>query len=101
MVPVDLSVRGSRAQDPALLIDIDVGKVTKTRSGPRATTSADEAPLQLLVLTPDGRLIVRSAEEDAGDQEWQKRYHEWKQWVTELEIGKLQKQDSVFDRRGN
>src|SRR5262249_47257267 len=94
-VPVDLSVRGARGQDPALLIDIEGGKGAKLRHGSR--TIVEDMPLQLLVLAPDGRLIVRSTEEDGGDQEFQKRYRDWKQWITELEKGKP-KPESMFDR---
>jgi hypothetical protein len=98
-IPVDFSVRNTRSQDPALIVDFEGGKGTKVQFGKRVVT--EDLPVQLLILSPDGKLVVRNTEEDFKNEEWQKRYTQWKEWVNELEKGKKPKiPQGLFDQRG-
>src|SRR5262249_45851674 len=62
-LPVDFTVRTFRALDPALLIDYQGQKDLQERleyrvpdsNKPKVSTATDSVPVQLLVLTPEGK----------------------------------------------
>lgn len=75
--------RGSRRQrgvllnftTGGLLVDFDGGKVSYN-NGTRPLTY--DAPVEMLVMTPDGRLIVRNSAVDTPDEERKKRVEAWR-----------------------
>src|SRR5205823_8712017 len=61
-LPVDYTVRTAKAFDPALLMDYQGGKDITERltyrtaeNRDRTTTATDTVPVQMLILTPEGR----------------------------------------------
>jgi hypothetical protein len=69
-----------------LLVDFEGGDLTYYRVIPsadeekKASTSkvSDKAPVEVLLLTPDGKLIVRDSDTDAQDEDRVKRHEAWK-----------------------
>src|SRR5205807_4910619 len=61
-LPVDFTVRVPTKQFPALLVDYEGGKGSQFRLGNRLIT--EDTPVQMLVLSPEGRLLVRSSLDD-------------------------------------
>jgi hypothetical protein len=86
-----------------LLVDFQGGDLTYYRVVPGAdedkkastTKVQDKAPVEVLLLTPDGRLLVRDSETDAQDEERSKRQEAWKSKVANL---KPKKEDKSTDR---
>jgi len=101
-VAVDFAVRDAANLDPALVIDFEGGKSKKLPMNGR--TVVEDVPVQLLVLSSDGKLMVRSTEQDIADGEREKRVKDWKDWVSEVETGGIKTnipvQQQLFDRRG-
>jgi hypothetical protein len=58
-----------------LLVDFEGGKRTYQVGANRIT---DESPIEALVLTPDGKLLVHNGKADTEDEERGKRVKEWK-----------------------
>jgi hypothetical protein len=58
-----------------LLVDFEGGKRTYQVG---ANKIPDESPIEALVLTPDGKLLVHNGKADAEDEERGKRVKEWK-----------------------
>jgi hypothetical protein len=75
-----------------LLLDFEGGEVTHNRvvSGGgedekvRTTTIKDKAPVEAILLTPEGKLLVRDGETDAQDQTRRDHLKAWKDRVSEL-----------------
>jgi hypothetical protein len=76
-VPVDFTVRPEGASHPALLIDYDGGKGRQTHTTGKRLVE-DNAPVQVLVLSPEDKLELRSSLEDVNDKERKERYDNWK-----------------------
>jgi hypothetical protein len=94
-IPVDFTVRAGNAQEPNLLIDIDGGKGVQNRIEMRnpdgklvSRMVTDDSPVQLLVLTPEGMLILRNSADDIANEEREKRLKEWKDWVDLVKSGR-------------
>jgi hypothetical protein len=87
-----------------LLVDFDGGDLTYYRVIPSAdedkrpttTKITDKAPVEVLLLTPDGRLLVRDSDADAQDEDRVKRHDAWKARVGTLKPKKEEKADK-FD----
>jgi hypothetical protein len=94
-IQVDYSVRTSRALDPALLVDYQGGKDFQDRletrtadNKPRSTLAVDTVPVQMLILTPEGRLVVRNYQDDNSNEERVARHKAWKDWINEVQSGR-------------
>lgn len=96
-IPVDFSTNPR-----ALLVDFEGGKgqvMTYRRANEKIDTKLqDDSSVELLVLTEDGRLLVRNSRQDTENTERSTRYNTWKE-----ELGKikekpagLKKDDDVF-----
>lgn len=96
-IPVDFSTNPR-----ALLVDFEGGKgqvMTYRRANEKIDAKVqDDSSVELLVLTEDGRLLVRNSRQDNENEERKVRYNTWKE-----EIGKikekpagLKKDDDVF-----
>ncbi|HLN32466.1 MAG TPA: hypothetical protein VK395_32360 [Gemmataceae bacterium] len=100
-VPVDFTVRDAPNLDPELLIHFEGGKDMKLPLN-KARPVVENLPVQLLVLSSDGKLMVRSTEQDMADGEREKRLKDWKEWVSEVARGgnKTTADQQLFDKRG-
>jgi hypothetical protein len=94
-IQVDYTVRTSRALDPALLVDYQGGKDFQDRletrtadNKPRSTLAVDTVPVQMLILTPEGRLVVRNYQDDNSNEERVARHKAWKDWINEVQSGR-------------
>ncbi len=85
-VPVDFNSRFSLATPPALLVDFQQGGQVYVPVGSKKIY--DEFQWQALILTPDGRLILRGSREDTENQERQDRLKEYRDWVKQVESAK-------------
>jgi hypothetical protein len=108
-VPVDFTVRAGTATEPALLVDFQGGKGTDFRFEIRNADGKvqprnvkEDSPVQALVLTPDGRLIVKSSTDDlASENEREKRFKEWKEWIEAVKNRKASNRpDDLFNKGG-
>lgn len=101
-VPVDFSTRPNPNALPAVLVDFEGGKALSQRVGTRSIS--EETPMQMLVLMPDGKLMVRSSDVDTEDAERKERVESRRKWVKEVESGKKDGQKpqgtNLFDRPG-
>jgi hypothetical protein len=106
-IPVDFTVRTAQALDPALLVDYQGGKDVQDRLEMRtpdnkvkSSLALDSVPVQMLILTPEGRLVVHSYQEDNSNQERIDRQKAWKDWISDVESGKrkARPEESFFDR---
>jgi hypothetical protein len=86
-VPVDFTVRRGLKNESALLIDYEGGKIGSARVNGKLVS--DESQLQLLVLAPDGRLLVHNNLDDTNRPERKLTLQRWKD---ALEVVKQQKQ---------
>ena len=59
----------------------------------------EDAPVEVLLLTPDGRLLVRDSENDAQDEDRVKRHDAWKSRVSGLKP-KVEAKPDKFDPFG-
>lgn len=62
----------------SVLVDFDGGKV-KTRVNDREVT--DDANTELLILRPDGKMLVRNSAADAEDEARKERTAKWDDWL--------------------
>ena len=60
-----------------LLVNFEGGTVAYKRV-------KNTVPLELLVLSPEGKLLVRNSETDAKDAVWKARYADWKRRIDEI-----------------
>jgi hypothetical protein len=65
-----------------ILVDFDGGKVT-TRVGSK--TVVEEAATDLLIVRPDGRLMVRNSAADMANAERKRDTEEWARWQKDVE----------------
>lgn len=96
-IPVDFNTG-------ALLVDFNGGKqsVPVKRDGKDLTIREDGA-LEMLVLTPDGKLLVRNGREDTENKARQERLKNWTEWVKAVESGDnkgtKKKGDDFFEKK--
>ena len=84
-IPVDFAVKEAGAKSPAVLVDFNGGKGSTVKAWGK--TLKEDVPLELLVLNPDGRLIVRNSVDDEENTERSTRESDWKEWVTKVKMG--------------
>jgi hypothetical protein len=95
-IPVDYAVRTSKALDPALLVDYQGGKDLQDRleirtlesNKAKSSLAVDTVPVQMLILTPEGKLIVHNYQDDTSNEERVARHKAWKDWVNDIETGR-------------
>jgi hypothetical protein len=106
-IPVDFTARTRRSLDPALLVDYQGGKEIResleyrTLEGrTRSTSVTDTMPVQLLILTPEGKLVVHSQQDDSSNEERKERYKAWKEWISDVKNGrrKPKPDEPLFDQ---
>jgi hypothetical protein len=98
-IPVDFAVKVEGKQFPALLIDYEGGKGTHASFGGKQIT--EDAPVQLLVLSPEGRLVVQSSIDDLTNDERALRVDAWKKRLDDVKRAKTTKAtpgQGLFDR---
>jgi hypothetical protein len=76
-------------EPPELLVDWEGGKINQSfRTGEKTTKDArEDANVEYLVLSPDGKLRVRNSRADKNDPERKARHDEWEAWVKRVEAG--------------
>jgi hypothetical protein len=84
-LPVDFSVREPGKQFPALLIDFQGGKGIQARIPNRVVS--EDTPVQMLVVEPDGRLVLRSSLDDVTNSDRVGRVEAWKKRLEDIEKG--------------
>jgi hypothetical protein len=57
----------------------------------------DRAPIELLVLLPDGRLVVRNSLSDTEDRERKERLEDWRNWLEKVGASGDKPSKGVFD----
>ena len=92
--------------EETLLADFKGGDVTYTRSHPKADDTAaptdhplpiqDKAPEQVLLCTADGKLLARTAAQDATDPDRIQRLEDTRKWIDEVKKMKGGKDDKLF-----
>jgi hypothetical protein len=82
-VPVDFTV--SEGNKKAVLVDFAGGKGHTTKVGERQVR--EDLPLELLVLNPDGKLVLRNSVDDEADKERSAREDEWHEWHNKVKRG--------------
>jgi hypothetical protein len=81
-LPLDFTVRKEGNLPPELLIDYDGGKGTRVKIGDKAVT--EDLAVDMLVLTPDGKLIVRNSVDDMDNKVRGDRVKDLKAAVEEI-----------------
>ena len=79
-IPVDFAtdpVTGARA----LVVDFEGGERTITMDG---KPKKIHGPVEMLIYTADGKLVLRNGQHDTADTERQKRFQEWEQWINQV-----------------
>jgi hypothetical protein len=109
-VRVEYSSQSPFTQTPAILVDFEGGNNVRyevgAKDGPRRSV-ADNSPIQALVLSPDGKLMVRTSAVDAGDEQRKARVDELRGWIKDVKSGRLDKPggpgggDKLFDNPGS
>jgi hypothetical protein len=102
-IPVDFTVRKGNKQHPTLAIDFEGGEGLKTSYQGKSVT--DNTPVQVMVLTPEGKLIVQNSEEDTSNAEREQRLKEYKKRIEDAKktrrTGPVRPgEPSLFDRSG-
>jgi len=100
-VQLDFSTRPNQRAESAILVDFEGGKVSE-KIGTK--TIADTAPMQVLILTPEGQLVVHNGEADKADKDREERVKEHRKWLKEVERGKPNERSgqpgNLFDKGG-
>jgi hypothetical protein len=101
LLPVDFTARRSNDpnEDPFLLVDYSGSKNFTFRYGTKKIT--EEMPVEALVLTPDGKLIVRRQSDDIESKDRKDRFESWRLWMVRVLTGKAGKHDTqdIFNRQ--
>jgi len=87
-----------------LLVDWDGGKISQTFRAPDGKASRDvreDANVEYLIMTPDGKLSMRSSRADKENPERAERFNEWDNWVKQVEAGGGKPADSKGGTRPN
>jgi hypothetical protein len=75
---------GSRSRSKGMPVNFDTGALLVDFEGGKHTFQigankfVDESPIEVLVLTKDGKLVVRDSKTDTANEERSKRVEEWK-----------------------
>lgn len=93
------------AQRGPVVVDFEGGKraVPGTESQPGGKPVTEEVPVELLLLSPDGKLVVHNGKKDTEDRDRSSRYQAWKDWVARVSAGTAtgrDKKDDMFERGG-
>jgi hypothetical protein len=88
-IPVDFSTK-------ELLVDWEGGKINASfREAEKKTKTVNEdANVEYLILSPDGKLYVHNSRVDKNDPDRDDRFKAWEQWVKDVEAGKTRPPDS-------
>jgi hypothetical protein len=75
-----------------LLVDFQGGKMTHTRppltEDGKSQTVDDKAPIEVLLMAPNGRLLVRDSVADSADEERKARHEAWQKRLKEVKENK-------------
>ncbi|MCS6850140.1 MAG: hypothetical protein NZ700_03095 [Gemmataceae bacterium] len=79
-IPVDFSTKD-------ILVDFEGGKGTSVtvKSGDRTRNVTDDAEVEMLILTAEGKLVVRTTTRDSQNEERSNRFREWNDKVKDAE----------------
>jgi hypothetical protein len=71
-----------------LLVDFQGGKMTHTRpatgENDKPQTVDDRAPIEVLLMAPNGHLLVRDNQADSADEDRKSRYEAWQKRLKEV-----------------
>jgi len=69
-----------------LLVDFDGGRIRESfKTGEKLTKDVNEnANVEMLILSPDGKLRVRNSKVDLNDSDRKDRWKEWKDWIDKV-----------------
>lgn len=85
-IPIDFTVREAGIRgSAAILVDFSGGKGFTTKASDK--TIREDLPLELLVLNPDGKLILRNSVDDEENTERSTRETEVKDWLVQVKNG--------------
>jgi hypothetical protein len=87
-IAVDFAARTSKSRDPALLLDYSGGKgipIQPGQTGPKKVT--EDLPVEALVLTPEGKLVVRRQQQDMENPARRDRLKSWQDWLFKVQHG--------------
>lgn len=74
-----------------MLVDWEGGKINQSfrGTGEKAPSrdAREDANVEYLIMTPDGKLHVRNSRADKGEPERKERYDDWERWVKQVEAG--------------
>jgi hypothetical protein len=90
----DFTVKLTPGVDPTLLVDYDGGKQS-AKIGDKSV--ADECAVRVLFMTGDGKLEIRTNQEDINDQERKDRYETWKKRLEDVKNPKRKGPDKMFE----
>ncbi|HEV3238361.1 MAG TPA: hypothetical protein VGZ25_15325, partial [Gemmataceae bacterium] len=91
---IDVSFAAENAPEDAILVDIGGGRLSYKRISalpkdedekPETKTVNDVAPTELLIMTPEGRLVVRDSAVDLENNDAKERYVKWVERIQEIE----------------
>src|SRR5262249_7223285 len=91
-IPVDFGTR-------YVLVDFQGGKQEEA-AAKNAPKIRYESPLEVLLLSPDGKLLVRNSREDTANSERQDRVLTWQHWIKDVEEGAKRTQMSASQIMG-
>jgi hypothetical protein len=95
-IPVDFSTKSKpQDDDGVLLLDYSGGKATPIQTG--STKSTEDVPVEALVLTPEGKLLVRRQQEDSKNTKREARVKAWKDWMLLVKTGRTGKNNNRWD----
>lgn len=98
-VPVDFTVRSRTSSGAAVLVDFEGGDLPSQKIGGRQVPR-DHAAVQLLILSPDGRLIARNSHDDTQDEARVEVHKSWRQWLTDVRAGRKTSGTKLFNDAG-
>lgn len=98
-VPLDFTVRSRASSGAAMLVDFEGGDLPSKKVGGRQLPR-DLAPVQLLIMAPDGRLIARNSADDVQDPERIEVHKNWRQWITDVRFGRKTSGTKLFNDSG-
>jgi hypothetical protein len=83
-IPVDFGTR-------YILVDFQGGRQEEA-ARKDAAKIRDESPLEVLVLSPDGKLLVRNSRDDTDNPDRKDRLDTWQHWIKDVRDGSLRTQ---------
>ena len=82
-IPVDFAT-DPVFNDRALVVDFEGGERTIPAQQAGKNPQKYQGPVEILVLTADGRLIVHNSRADTDDKERKERFTAWKAWLEQI-----------------